>query len=174
MIAEGNFDSEGGSGAQMFPAVQGGVGNVQSDTSNWNAFMGDMQAAIAPMPSFGGFEFKGSPQSDYYGRLGEQLMQLQRQQQQMAAQQAAQQQIMPPEGQLGLSAPNIVDGFDMNWLSQRLAAGSANGAKITGMAGGPKGGGKKEKKPTGEKGGWEDSTGGGGPGIGGEGSTAFV
>ena len=106
MYPEGNFDSEGGGGAQMFPAVGG---NVQSDLSPFNEEM----------------RFRATPDFDYYASIGTQVMRMQ-QQQQMLAQQLAQRE---SEG-MQLGGGNLTGGFDQNWLAGRLAAGSANGAKI--------------------------------------------
>lgn len=73
------------------------------------------------------------PKLDYYQQLGQQLR--------SALEGPAQQQQAP-----ALSSGSLTTDFDMDWLSQRLAAGSANGAKIGGMEGGFGGGGKSKKK----------------------------
>lgn len=61
---------------------------------------------------------------DFYRQLGQQLLSAM----QPPAQQA--QEEMP------FSRGSLTEGFNMNWLSERLVAGSANGAKISGMLGG--------------------------------------
>jgi hypothetical protein len=75
-----------------------------------------------------------------YYELGMQL--LQRQMQMMQQQQASQPAMLQATpGSLNLGNDQLTSGFDMNWLDQRLAAGSANGASIQKPAGG--GGGRK-------------------------------
>lgn len=105
MIASGNYDSEGGGGEQLFANPSGS--NTQSDLAPFNEEM----------------RFRATPDYDYYASVGFEMMRLQ-QRQQMLAQQTSMQ--LEPMQLQGFQAK----GFDQNWLSERLAAGSANGAKI--------------------------------------------
>lgn len=65
---------------------------------------------------------------------------------QLSVAQAQPQQISPLTGpvsdQLGVPPSNLTAGFDRNWLSKQISAGSADGAKI----GGGGGGGKKQQE----------------------------
>lgn len=81
--------------------------------------------AATPTPTIMGGDM------NYYMQLGQQMMQKQMaSQQQQIPQQQAPPMVAPDDEGSGFGSPQLTAGFDNNWLSQRLAAGSANGAKI--------------------------------------------
>lgn len=113
---------------------------------NFQNMMGlGLQQPAPAMPDFASLQ---SNQMGMYMQLGQEMVQ-----RQMAAMQQAFQQMQAmqpptqPDGQsLNLGNNMLASGFDMNWLSQRLAAGSANGASIKGLGGG--GGGGEDYVPS--------------------------
>lgn len=100
--AEGNFDTEGGGGSQMFDVPVGDTPFGNTDTE------------------------ARSPHMDYYRRLGSQLRNAMQPQQ---AQAPAPMQ-GPSQSPMQLGGGSLTSGFDQNWLMNQTNAGSANGAKI--------------------------------------------
>lgn len=100
--AEGNFDTEGGGGGQMFDVPVGATpfGNTDTETR--------------------------SPHMSYYQRLGSQLRNAMQPQQ---AQALAPMQ-GPSQAPMQLGGGSLASGFDQNWLMTQINAGSANGAHI--------------------------------------------
>lgn len=130
----GNVDTEAGGTGQPFPATPS-AGNVMSDTAPINNALGYGRSYAAPQ----------ADPMQYYFQLGQQMLQQQAQlQQQMAQQQGSG---MDNSFDVGAN-PMLTAGFDPNWLTQRLAAGSANGASIQKMGGDGMMGGGGKKKPT--------------------------
>jgi hypothetical protein len=69
-------------------------------------------------------------QLQHYMQLGQELIQRRAQQMQMQSQMQAQPRMQGPTPTPSNYQSNLTSGFDLNWLDQRLAAGSANGARI--------------------------------------------
>lgn len=64
----------------------------------------------------------GDSKMDFYQRLGSELM--------GALQGGEGNGAMQPASQALMQSPNLTSGFDNNWLTTQINAGSANGAKI--------------------------------------------
>lgn len=125
MTPYGNVDTEMGGIGQPFPDSPI-TGNRQSDTANYNSMAGygSPQPASDPMR--------------YYFELGQQLLQ-----QQQAMQQQVDSGQMPaaPASSLNLGNQMLTAGYDPDWLTQRIAAASVDGAKIGTISSDSRGGG---------------------------------